>query len=148
MRSISPALLVVALLGCLAEPESELVCFEDGESFLDPSRRPEGPPPGALPWSALTDVCCEPGAPGDEACRAFYRDHDSFAGRDIEQLAVCSSAGACQLECIPGENCACVTDRDCGGATCSLLGRADDEGACAAQEQTGEQTRCTVCQAD
>ncbi len=118
----------------------------DGVYCINTARRPEtATRADGVPWAATSDVCCDPSDPAEGAatCRAYYQQHDDFSAQDVWQLATCGADGACAIDCIPGENCACVTARDCGGASCLLVDRSG--GGCEEQGQGGEQPRCTVC---
>ena len=147
MRAARRVMVAVLLAGCFTEVEAP-TCYADGVAFL--SERPDGArrPREDIPWSAVSDVCCDDSDPaaGALACRTWYRDNSSLEG-ELWQLAACAPGGYCYLDCRSGENCACVTARDCDGRDCVLVERSEDSDPCAAQGQVGDDRRCTVCEA-
>ena len=145
-RALLP--LPILLAGCFVEVERR-ACFVDGEAFLDPTLRPTDAMrlDPAIAWSAVSDVCCDPGesGAGDQTCAAYFADAGIYP-EQLWQLAACAPEGYCYLDCRPGENCACLSAADCAGAACRLLDRQGADGAaCAAQGQTGAGRRCSAC---
>ncbi len=83
-----------------------------------------------------TDQCCSE----DEECEPLFR------AVGLGALAACGPDGTCELDCRPGDNCACASDADCAdgfGLGCTVADRNDD-GACEGQGQMGT-GRCTIC---
>ena len=125
-------LLSAMVASCYPEPE-ESPCFTDGEiNGLEPTRS--------------NQCCTQVDDPNEDECRTFYGDPER-GFENLKDLARCGDDGVCELECVAGQNCACLWDGACetdvGVMTCQIKNRS--EGFCEDQGQHGEQPSCSVC---
>ncbi len=100
--------------GCFTKVD-ERACFADGELFETSRAATEAHRPDPdVPWQAVSDVCCEgDDAAGTQTCRGWYRENGGYPG-DLWQLGRCAPEGYCYLDCRKGQNCACLSVRECG----------------------------------
>ena len=147
LRAASVFLAVTVSAGCVADPVPTPGCFSDGAPYLDGTPANARRPDPLIPFSVVSDVCCDPSEPSEAArgCRELFVQYGTLM--DLAPLASCAPEGYCYLDCRAGSNCACVSDADCPAEMgCELVTRAQAEGACEAQGQTGTTALCAVCQ--
>ena len=124
MLSIS----LVTFWSCFDEVKSSPPCFFEGDEPANASNE------------VSINACCEQSAEGNDFCQALFSAEGYQA---LSDLAQCAPAGYCVL-CEIGVNCACVSQRDCGGG--QVCGVSGDTAQCAAQlgdDFVGR--RCALC---